>query len=573
MTSIIVRNTGKFAVSIPGYVISPGEIRKLPRGFIGFVQSHNSLELVSEGEAPKIVHSMRNRNINGVDTTENYIDGYNVSIRCDAPPIIEPSISIIVLTMLLEDRQYPITTMCLDSIVKNTKCDYELIIVDNASTNERWLKRLDNIDCIKYLSEKNLGIPKGRNLGASFANKEYIVFLDDDVFVQPDWYKYLINPFTIFDDVGVSGFFKGSFKPNLDLSEHKCDWSNKYVYVGGGGTAFKLETFNKIGKLDEAYTPFLCEDPDICFRMNKHHYRIASIDNDIMIHSGHATTNVCPERHTAANRSLKIFKSRWSHRQNKGISFITLFHEKSKYLDEAINSVKDIPNSELIIVGDGNDPPKYDNVLNTRIENRKGIAFSRNEGIRLANKDYIMFIDQDDIIVGDHLAEIVEILNMRQDIDAIFGEIKLLENNTLRKHSYNPWSFEESNKHNCVPMSGTIMRTSLFDTFGWFNPALTACEDWYFWNMIAAKGAHIEKCSATVAHIRQHPEQMTRWNGKANEVIGNKIRELFKFFDNYKFSRRTIVANTSIPYYSGLITPVESKDAKIDIIATMHTLN
>ena len=75
---------------------------------------------------------------------------------------------------------------CLDSLVKNKKYIYEVILIDDGSTDNsakicKEYATKDNF--IKYFYQKNGGPSKARNKGLEFATGEYIMFVDSDDYI------------------------------------------------------------------------------------------------------------------------------------------------------------------------------------------------------------------------------------------------------------------------------------------------------------------------------------------------------------------------------------------------------
>ena len=93
--------------------------------------------------------------------------------------------SIIILTY--NNLMY--NNICIDSIRKYTKENsYEIIVVDNNSTDgtREWLKEQKDIKAI--LNDNNVGFPKGCNIGIAASAKENdILFLNNDTVVTPRW--------------------------------------------------------------------------------------------------------------------------------------------------------------------------------------------------------------------------------------------------------------------------------------------------------------------------------------------------------------------------------------------------
>lgn len=95
---------------------------------------------------------------------------------------------------------------------------WEILVVDNASEDEteKTVKRLidDNPSIsIKYIYEKNLGLHYARNTGGLEAIGNIIIYLDDDMDVEPDWLLSMANVYEN-DGVGCAG---GKIVPDWEV--------------------------------------------------------------------------------------------------------------------------------------------------------------------------------------------------------------------------------------------------------------------------------------------------------------------------------------------------------------------
>lgn len=92
----------------------------------------------------------------------------------------------------------------LDSLLLSAYTNFELIIVDNASTNDN----LDNLSSHQLpvqliYSIENLGFAGGNNIGIKAARGEYILLLNPDVIIMPNLIEELLRPFKLNPQVGM----------------------------------------------------------------------------------------------------------------------------------------------------------------------------------------------------------------------------------------------------------------------------------------------------------------------------------------------------------------------------------
>ena len=81
---------------------------------------------------------------------------------------------------------------CLDSLVKQTFKDFEIIIVNDGSTDNSSniiSKYQDTYRNIKVINQKNQGLSMARNNGVKEANGEYLIFIDSDDYVEKNLLK------------------------------------------------------------------------------------------------------------------------------------------------------------------------------------------------------------------------------------------------------------------------------------------------------------------------------------------------------------------------------------------------
>lgn len=186
-------------------------------------------------------------------------------------------ISIIIPTWNhLEDCLKP----CIESLLKYTNLkDKELIIVANGCTDgtteyvNKLSKKHKSIKQLIY--PEPLGYPRAINEGLKIAKGDYIVLLNNDcVFLKQDiddWINLLLEPFNNDESVGITGPMRGYSKP-----------AGRYFMIFFC-VMLKRTVIDKVGLLDEEFTPGGGEDTDYCIRLEEAGYKMVQVpdNNDL----------------------------------------------------------------------------------------------------------------------------------------------------------------------------------------------------------------------------------------------------------------------------------------------------
>jgi GT2 family glycosyltransferase len=190
---------------------------------------------------------------------------------------------------------------CLESISLQTFREFELILVDNNSTDSSVSIIKDfitrNIDLhISLLHEPKQGSCSARNRGGRFAKGKIIVNTDPDCIADKDWLRDIASEFDDDSIGGVAGNIYGFSPKSLTekflsiftlkgLGEEKT-FDSYNLLTGGFATAnlsIRKDVFEKIGGFDEDINIF-GEDHDICARIYKSGSKIKTVPNAVIYH-------------------------------------------------------------------------------------------------------------------------------------------------------------------------------------------------------------------------------------------------------------------------------------------------
>jgi GT2 family glycosyltransferase len=193
------------------------------------------------------------------------------------------SLSIIIPVFNLPEM----TQQCIDSVIKNTKIPYEIVLIDNGSKeeiSEEYKKKV-----AYYKSPINLMFAKGCNWGAEKAIYPNLCFLNNDTIVTEGWDKpleYMLRS----EDIGLVGVkllypdntiqhagvevFNGSPVGGMFNHRYRHQPSNyvhanhirEYGSITGACIFMRKDDFNAVGGFCDDYLNSH-EDMDLCYKV------------------------------------------------------------------------------------------------------------------------------------------------------------------------------------------------------------------------------------------------------------------------------------------------------------------
>lgn len=126
---------------------------------------------------------------------------------------------------------------CIKSILAQTFDDFELILIDDGSTDSSYsicYTYSKSNKKIKLLKKENGGVSSARNLGLEQATGEYIAFIDSDDYVAPNYLENLISsiePKTEFVFSGLRYFAFGKEQDNVHLEHYSWNLMQEHDFL------------------------------------------------------------------------------------------------------------------------------------------------------------------------------------------------------------------------------------------------------------------------------------------------------------------------------------------------------
>jgi len=371
--------------------------------------------------------------------------------------------SVIVLT----HNQLPYTRMCLDSIRLRTDEPYELIIVDNASTDGTvdYLRSLRGVRVIE--NRENRGFPAGVNQGFDVSSGDQVLLLNNDTVLTTGWLKKMLACLYAEADIGlvgpttnnISGLqqISASYDDLMQLDGFAWDWGKEHSAerietdrLVGFCLLIRREVIDRIGNMDEQFGIGMFEDDDYCRRAIAAGYRCVVAADAFVHHFGSRTfANVGVDSNQLLSRNKELFDKKWSARSTDGnqvprparganklpqfdlqptdtgairlqvrrpkISLCMIVRDNEATLDDALASISPWVD-EMIIVDTGSRDRTPEIIARHGAQLfhfpwLDSFAKARNESLRHATGEWIFWMDSDDTMppeCGRKLRDIVE---------------------------------------------------------------------------------------------------------------------------------------------------------------------
>jgi len=255
-----------------------------------------------------------------------------------------PSVSIIIVNFNGKE----LLRRCLTSLLTTNYPNFEIIIVDNASTDgsvESIEKLFGSYSCIKVIeNHENLGHAEGCNVGARVARGRYLVFLDSDTEMKvsgcptaddershsaENWLLELVKVMESDESIGMAQAKMvlakdsrlldytcmaidalGTWHASYGLKEDELKEKFEILAASSGCCIVRREVFNEAGGFDSDYFIY-DDDTDFSLRTRLLGYNILYVPSAAIVHRGGVLRGIDKKSvyHSAKNRIYTLLKN------------------------------------------------------------------------------------------------------------------------------------------------------------------------------------------------------------------------------------------------------------------------
>lgn len=228
------------------------------------------------------------------------------------------------------------------------------------------------------------------------------------------------------------------------------------------------------------------------------------------------------------------------------VSVITRTYQgRSMFLKQALQSIlnQTYPHIELIIVEDGGEAQRgiveavaadapAGRSLRFLPNPKLGRSAAGNAGLAAATGQYLMFLDDDDLLFADHIETLVGALQNDPQLSAAYAlAMEVLTDLHADKQRYTEagfgtpalfyqaWDHQLLQTYNFIPIQAILFKRELFEQRGGFDTGLDQLEDWHLWLRYGYRNQfrYVEK-TTSLFRSPAHPELRSDRVEKLNEA-------------------------------------------------------
>jgi GT2 family glycosyltransferase len=222
------------------------------------------------------------------------------------------------------------TRTCLESIIKYTSVPYELILVNNGSSDgtKEHFETIPGAHLIH--NETNLGFSRGYNQGIKASSGKYVVLINNDCIVSSNWLENMLSCAASDPAIGLVGprgnringpqRLERQFNSMSEFHRFARDFNRpdpqrwfEVKNIVGFCLLVKREVVEEIGHFDESYGLGTHEDRDYALRARQAGFKLYCAGDVIVYHFSHRTfvaNNLDLQKIYARNKFL--FNQKWS---------------------------------------------------------------------------------------------------------------------------------------------------------------------------------------------------------------------------------------------------------------------
>jgi O-antigen biosynthesis protein len=212
---------------------------------------------------------------------------------------------------------------CLEGIAELRHPRYEVIVVDDGS-NDTSAVVASEFD-VRLISIERSGLSTARNVGLAAARGEFVAFIDDDAWPDPDWLRFLVLAFRTSGHAAVGG-------PNLPPGDeglaaacvanspggptHVLLSDSEAEHIPGCNMAYRRSALERVGGFDPQFQA-AGDDVDICWRLQDSGETLGFHGAAVVWHSRRGSLRAYWRQQVGYGYAEALLERKWPERYNR----------------------------------------------------------------------------------------------------------------------------------------------------------------------------------------------------------------------------------------------------------------